>query len=69
MIDCCKGCTERVVGCHSHCTKYIEQRKAHVEKAQEIRRARKQEYEWRCFNKDSRLEVIKQKQIRDGRRK
>ncbi len=69
MIDCCKGCTERAVGCHGTCSKYIEQRNVHVEKAREMRRARKQEFEWRSFNQDSRLEQIKRKQIRDGRRK
>lgn len=69
MIDCCKGCTERAVGCHSTCIKYIEQKKVHVEKAQEMRRSRKQEFEWRAFNQDSRLESIKRKQLRDGRRK
>ena len=69
MIDCCHGCTERAVGCHRTCIKYIEQKKAHVEKAQEMKRARKQAYEWQCFNQDSRLEVIRQKQLRDRRRK
>lgn len=27
-ITCCKDCTERVAGCHSTCSKYIEQKKA-----------------------------------------
>ena len=38
-ITCCKDCTERVLGCHSTCERYLEQ-KAQLTK---VYKARKQE--------------------------
>lgn len=30
-ITCCKGCTDRVVGCHATCTRYLNDRERHLE--------------------------------------
>ena len=67
MIVCCKGCTERAVGCHSTCTKYIEAKKIHLQRCEIIWKERRKECEYQAFHKDSRLESIKRKQLRDGR--
>ena len=39
MITCCKDCTERHLGCHSKCEKYINQKK----EAEKIKEKRIQE--------------------------
>lgn len=67
MITVCKGCTDRFIGCHGTCTKYIEQKKIHVAQLEEIKREHMKEAEYRSFNCHSRLESIRRKQLRDGR--
>ena len=37
MIKCCKDCTDRTVGCHSVCPKYLEEKCIHEEKLEEKR--------------------------------
>lgn len=31
-IHCCKDCTDRQIGCHSTCEKYIQSKEEHEEK-------------------------------------
>lgn len=31
MIKCCKSCTERSLGCHDYCPKYITEKTAALE--------------------------------------
>lgn len=37
MILVCKNCTNRIVGCHSNCPKYLEEKRIHDEKLEEKR--------------------------------
>lgn len=37
MIKCCKDCTDRTVGCHSVCPKYLEEKRIHEEALEEKR--------------------------------
>lgn len=37
MIKCCKDCTDRTVGCHSVCPKYLEEKRIHEEQLEEKR--------------------------------
>ena len=39
----CKDCTDRVVGCHSTCQKYMEARDEHIKKKMEILEIKKVE--------------------------
>ena len=39
MIWCCKDCTERYVGCHGKCEKYIKQREEHDNQRREAQKA------------------------------
>lgn len=31
MVYCCKECTDRYIGCHGKCEKYIEEKKRYLE--------------------------------------
>lgn len=42
-IRCCEGCTERQVGCHGNCEKYIAEKAAHDTERDTVRK-RKNEY-------------------------
>ncbi len=48
----CKECTKRYVGCHSECEGYIEAKKAHDDKAQMIREAKRPELVETMYRKD-----------------
>ena len=37
MIQCCRNCPDRSVGCHSTCEKYISEKAAHDELNEMIR--------------------------------
>ncbi len=37
VIKCCKDCTEREVGCHGWCEKYIQQKASHDKRMSDIR--------------------------------
>lgn len=36
-IKCCRGCHERVVGCHSWCKRYLAEKKKHDEYVEAVR--------------------------------
>lgn len=36
----CKDCKDRVLGCHSHCEKYIEAKALHNKRNEEIKRTK-----------------------------
>lgn len=44
-ITCCKGCTERHIGCHRSCPEYIAQAKAASEERERLRKQKKGENE------------------------
>lgn len=39
-MACCKGCTERVLGCHDTCEKYIDEKNQKWQREQQINQAR-----------------------------
>lgn len=39
MIWCCKDCTERHVGCHGKCERYIKQNEEHQKRLAEEKKA------------------------------
>lgn len=43
-IKCCKDCTDRHVGCHSTCKRYIDEKAAYEEKQVEVRKKKHNEY-------------------------
>lgn len=43
-INCCYQCQDRVVGCHSTCEKYKEQKKAWDKERAKERERKRQEY-------------------------
>lgn len=43
MIQCCRNCPDRSVGCHSTCEKYISAKAEHDKLAEQIREKKKQE--------------------------
>ena len=44
VVFSCKGCVERVPGCHSTCEKYKVEKEEHTKKTTEIREQRKTEF-------------------------
>ena len=50
-ISVCKDCTDRKVGCHSTCERYIQDKARHDQLRKEIRISK----ELACYEKDRRL--------------
>lgn len=40
-IKCCKNCTERHIGCHGSCQRYLEEAKAASEERERLRKEKK----------------------------
>ena len=38
IIKCCLNCSDRYVGCHSECEKYISEKKAHLANKEKIKK-------------------------------
>ncbi len=49
----CKGCSDRVVGCHSTCEKYAEFVKENNKRLHEQKKIAKEEYRARSYTIDS----------------
>lgn len=49
IVNCCKGCKDRYVGCHGKCEAYIEQRKALSERNKQIADYNSKEREYYDF--------------------
>ena len=56
--DCCRNCTERYLGCHSYCEKYLDANEKWEEQKKQIRSYQMDEYDnYKC-------EAIKKEQRR-----
>jgi len=56
ISGCCRDCTERYLGCHDHCKKYLSAREEWREYSDKLRQARKiNEYDLH------KMEVIRRK--------
>ena len=42
----CKGCTQREIGCHANCEKYLDYKKKNSKVLSDIREKRKREGGW-----------------------
>lgn len=66
-IKCCKDCTERYIGCHGTCKKYLDEVKAENEKKERLRKQKKGQNE-----ADAVLHMVRRniwlKRIKKGRK-
>lgn len=50
VINCCKDCEHRYVGCHAKCEQYITEKNAVIEERNELRKLNP--YNSRAYSKD-----------------
>ncbi len=61
MIQCCKDCPDRNIGCHSTCEQYLAQKAEHDLDAERIRNIKIQDYEFKKLAGDHRYKRVKRK--------
>lgn len=54
MIKCCKGCDDRRVGCHSSCSRYIQEKTEALEARMKQKRECKVDYDIHSLKKRKR---------------
>lgn len=64
ISGCCRDCTERFIGCHSQCLKYIDYRQKLEAERQKIREKADAECEYRNYVAN---QAIKSRKYRHGR--
>lgn len=60
MINCCKGCTRRMINCHSTCTDYITQKEEN-DRINEMRREHVETKRWTDSFLHNKIGIIKRK--------
>ena len=64
MVNCCYGCENREIGCHSVCDVYISAKKLHDEQREKAREADKARRIFEAMAYDRRKVVAKAKKNR-----
>ena len=67
-ISVCKGCTEREIGCHSWCEKYLKQVEENAEKHHKIMEEKAKYSQYNEYARERNTKIKKKVKGRRGRK-
>lgn len=60
-IHCCRDCSERRMGCHGSCERYLAEKAAHEAERERRKQAAVREWDYRCYRSDIKARAERKK--------